>query len=186
VPSNSSGVSGVAGRYAAALFEIAEERKQLDEVATDTSTVSILMADSADLRRLLASPVIAREDQWRALAALLEKAGLSELTRNFVGVVAQNRRLFVLENICAAFHDLLAISRGEISAEVSTVFPLSESQRQALKQELRKSIGSRVVLNTKTDQTLLGGMVVKFGSRMVDSSLKTKLQRLEFSLKGTA
>jgi F-type H+-transporting ATPase subunit delta len=182
----SSNSSGVAGRYAAALFEIAEERKQLDEVATDTSTIRAWIGESSDLRRLVASPVIARDDQRRALAALLAKASMSELTSNFVGVVAQNRRLFVLENMCAAFHSLLAKSRGEISAEVTTVLPLSEKQQQALTEELRKSIGSRVVLNTKIDHTLLGGMVVKVGSRMIDSSLKTKLQRLEFSLKGTA
>jgi len=186
VSSKSSGVTGVAGRYAAALFEIAEERKQLDEVATDTSTIRALIDESSDLRRLVASPVIGREDQRRALAALLGKAGISELTSNFVGVVAQNRRLYVLKNMCSAFHSLLATSRGEISAEVTTAQPLSENQEQALTQELRKSIGSNVVLDTKIDQTLLGGMVVKVGSRMVDSSLKTKLQRLEFSLKGTA
>ena len=95
----SSNSSGVAGRYAAALFEIAEERKQLDEVATDTSTIRAWIAESSDLRRLVASPVIARDDQRRALAALLAKASMSELTSNFVGVVAQNRRLFVLENM---------------------------------------------------------------------------------------
>ena len=182
----SSNSSGVAGRYAAALFEIAEARKQLDEVATDTSAIRALIAESSDLRRLVASPVIAREDQRQALVVLLKKARISELTVNFVGVVAQNRRLFVLENMCAAFHSLLATSRGKISAEVTTALPLSESQRQALTQKLQNSTGSSVVLETKTDQTLLGGMVVKVGSSMVDSSLKTKLQRLEFSLKGTA
>lgn len=184
--STSSGVSGVAGRYAAALFEIADERKQLGEVATDTATIRALIAESADLRRLVASPVIPREDQARAFGAVLVEARISELTRNFVGLVAQNNRLFALDVMCMGFLDLLAGRRGEVTAEVTTVLPLTDAQRIALEKAFSSSIGSTVVLNTKIDQTLLGGMIVKIGSRMVDSSLRTKLQRLELSLKGAA
>ena len=186
MPSSSSAISGVAGRYASALFEYAEEQKKLDDVAADTATIRELLSESADLRRLVASPVIGREDQGKAIAAVLEKAGVSGITQNFVGVVAQNRRLFALDDMCTAFRDILAGRRGEITAEVTTASPLSETQRDALEQELRTAMGSKVALEAQVDETLLGGMVVKVGSRMVDSSLKTKLQRLELSLKGAA
>lgn len=186
MPSTSSVVSGVAGRYAAALFELAEEQKNLDEIAADAASIRALLAESADLRRLVASPVIGREEQGRAIAAVLEKAGVSELTRNFVGVVAKNRRLFALDDMCIAYRYLLASRRGEMTAEVTSAQPLTDAQRDALEQELRTAMGSKVTLDASVDQSLLGGMIVKVGSRMVDSSLKTKLQRLELSLKGAA
>lgn len=184
--SASSGVSGVAGRYAAALFELTEEQKKLDEVAADVATIRELLAESADLRRLVASPVIGRDDQGRAVVAVLEKAGVSELTCNFVGVVARNRRLFALDSMCVGYRELLAGRRGEITAEIMTAQPLTDGQRESLEQELRAAMGSKVTLDTRVDETLLGGMIVKVGSRMVDSSLRTKLQRLELSLKGAA
>lgn len=184
--SASSGVSGVAGRYAAALFELAEEQKKLDEVAADLAGIRSLLAESADLRRLVASPVISREEQGRALTAVLEKAGISELTLKFIGVVARNRRLFALDAMGVAYRDLLAERRGEVTADVRTAQPLSDSQRDALEQQLRTAMGSKVALDVSVDPSLLGGMIVKVGSRMVDSSLRTKLQRLELSLKGAA
>lgn len=184
--SASSGVSGVAGRYAAALFELADEQKQLDEVASDLAGIRELQAESADLRRLVASPVIGRDLQGRALQAVLERAGITDTTRRFVGVVARNRRLFALDGMCIAYRDLLAARRGEITAEVTTAHELTDGQRDQLVQELRAAMGSKVTLETQIDTSLLGGMVVKVGSRMVDSSLRTKLQRLEHSLKGAA
>ena len=186
MPSASSGISGVAGRYAAALFELTDEQKQLDEVAADVATIRELLCESADLRRLVASPIIGRDDQGRALAAVLEKAGVSELTRNFVGVVARNRRLFALDDMCVGYREMLARRRGEITAEVTTAQPLTDGQRDTLVQELREAMGAKVTLDTQVDASLLGGMIVKIGSRMVDSSLRTKLQRLELSLKGAA
>lgn len=184
--SASSGVSGVAGRYAAALFELAEEQKKLDEVASDLAGIRAMLAESADLRRLVASPVISRDDQGRALEAVLQKAGVSDVTRKFIGVVARNRRLFALDAMCAAFRDRLARRRGEVTAEITTAQPLSQAQHDALVQELRTAMGSKVSLDTRVDASLLGGMIVKVGSRMIDSSLRTKLQRLELSLKGAA
>ena len=186
MPSTSSVVSGVAGRYAAALFELAEEQKTLDAVAEDAASIRALLAESPDLRRLVASPVIGREEQGQAIAAVLEKAGVSELTRNFVGVVANNRRLFALDDMCVAYRELLSSRRGELTAEVTSAQPLTDAQRDALEQQLRAAMGSKVSLDASVDQSLLGGMIVKVGSRMVDSSLKTKLQRLELSLKGAA
>lgn len=184
--SASSGVSGVAGRYAAAVFELADEQKKLDEVAADMAAIRQMLSESADLRRVVASPVISREDQGRAIAAVLEKAGISELTARFVGVVAQNRRLFALDDMCVAYREILSGRRGEVTAEVTTAQALSDGQRDALERQLRDAVGAKVAIDAHVDETLLGGMIVKVGSRMVDSSLRTKLQRLELSLKGAA
>lgn len=184
--SASSDVSGVAGRYAAALFELADEHKKLDEVASDLASIRGLLAESADLRRLVSSPVIGRDLQGQAVKAVFEKAGLTEITLNLVGVVAQNRRLFALDDICVAYRNLLASRRGEMTAEVTTAHELTADQRDRLEQELRTAMGSKVSIETQVDSSLLGGIVVKVGSRMVDSSLRTKLQRLELSLKGAA
>ena len=186
MPSTSPVVSGVAGRYAAALFELAEEQKNLDDVLADAGLVRALLSESSDLRRLVASPVIGRDEQGQAIAAVLEKAGVSELTRNFVGVVARNRRLFALDDMCVAYREMLSSRRGEMTAEVTSARPLTDEQRDALEKELRTAMGSKVTLDAKVDQSILGGLIVKVGSRMVDSSLKTKLQRLELSLKGAA
>ena len=184
--SESSAVSGVAGRYAAALFELAEEQKKLDEVAAEIAVIRSLLAESDDLRRLVASPVLGRDAQGKALLAVLEKAGVSVLTRNFAGVVARNRRLFVIDIMCIGYRQLLAAARGEITAEINTALPLTDSQRTSLEQELRSAVGSKVTLDTRVDASLLGGMIVKVGSRMIDSSLRAQLQRLEISLKGAA
>ncbi|CAN0523380.1 unnamed protein product, partial [Laminaria digitata] len=115
VSSESSAVSGVAGRYAAALFELAEDHKKLDEIAADVATIRALLVESPDLRRLVASPVIGRDAQGQALLAVLEKAGVSALTRNFAGVVARNRRLFALDSMCLGYRQLLAQARGEMT-----------------------------------------------------------------------
>ena len=183
---STAGVSGLAGRYAAALFELSEEQGELDAVAEDLAGIRRMLRDSADLRRLVASPVVSREDQSRAIAAVMARAGVAALTARFAGVVARNRRLDALDAICAAFGELLAARRGERTAEVTTARPLTDAQREALERQLRGITGTRVAFDERVDASLLGGMVVKIGSRMVDSSLRTKLQRLELSLKGAA
>ncbi len=182
----SSGVSGVAGRYAAALYELAEQQEKLDDIAGDLAGIRTMLAGSADLRRLVASPAISREDQSRALGAVLERAGVSDLTQRFVGVVGTNRRLNFLDDICAAYREILAARRGEVTAEVTTANPLSGAQRMSLQEILQGKVGTRVTISSRIDESLLGGMVVKIGSRMVDSSLRAQLQRLELSLKGSA
>ena len=186
MPSTSTVFSDVAGRYAAALFDLAEENKSLDEVAADADLIRGLLVESADLRRLVSSPVIGREPQRHAIVTVLEKAGTSELTRKFVGVVAQNRRLFALNDMCIAYCNLLALRRGQMTAEVISAQPLNDMHRAALEKEIRKAMGSKVQVKASVDPSLLGGMIVKVGSRMVDSTLKSKLQRLELSLKGAA
>lgn len=168
------------------MFDLAEERKELDAVAGDLAALRAMLGDSADLRRLVTSPVIRREVQAAAIGAVLERAGAGDLVQRFVGTVARNRRLFALDDMCAAYRELLAARRNELTAEVTTAQPLTEAQRGALEDELRASMGARIAIDARVDEDILGGMIVKIGSRMVDSSLQTKLQRLEFSLKGTA
>ncbi len=179
-----TGPGGLAARYAAALFELADEKKQLDQVAADLGSLKTAIADSGDLRRLIRSPVLSRADQSRALAAVLEKAGMSELVRRFVGLVAQNRRLFVLPDMLDAYLSQLAERRGEVTAEVVSARPLSDAQRDAVAAALRKAIGGKVAVAARVDPALIGGLVVKVGSRLIDSSLRTKLQRLQHAMKG--
>jgi len=178
------GATGLAGRYATALFGLAETESQLDRVADDLGEIAAMIESSADLKRLIRSPVISRDDQGRAMAEVLKKAGISELVRNFVSVVARNRRLFALPSMIAAYRSLLAARRGEATAEVVSARELTKKQLEAIAAQLKKAIGTKVAVSTKVDAGLLGGLVVKVGSRMFDSSLRTKLQRLRFAMKG--
>lgn len=186
MPSNQTESSGVAGRYATALFELAVDRSVIDEVANDLQQLQSMIDESADLRSLILSPLFSRDQQRDAMGAVLASAGLSELVRNFVGVVAGNRRLFALEGMITAYRGLVADHRGEVTADVTSATPLNDSQRAAVEQALKQAIGSNVSVSTDVDPDLIGGMVVRVGSRMVDSSLKTKLQRLQLAMKGAA
>lgn len=184
MPSAKSGATGLAGRYAKALFALADEAKQLDAVADDLRSLARMIGGSADLTRLIRSPVLSRADQGKALAAVLDKAGIGDLTRRFAGVVAANRRLFVLPDMIKAFLAELASRRGEATAEVVSAKELTEQQKQALLDSLRRAVGTAVAVEARVDPGLLGGLVVKIGSRMVDSSLRTKLQQLRLAMKG--
>ncbi|MAG96440.1 MAG: F0F1 ATP synthase subunit delta [Rhodospirillaceae bacterium] len=177
-------ISGLAGRYAAALFELAAAEGTLDEVAADLDGIAALVAESADLERLVRSPVLSREDQGRALAAVLEQAGACELCKRFVGLVARNRRLFALVDMVRAFRVLLAEHRGEVTAQVVSARPLGDGQMAAVKAQLAGLVGQDVSVETSVDEDLIAGLVVKVGSRMIDSSLRTKLRNLEFAMKG--
>jgi len=180
----STGISSLAERYAAALFELADERHALDEVAGDLHELRTMLGASGDLMRLVRSPVLSREEQGKAIEALAEQAALSKLTRDFLAIVARNRRLFAVPAMIEAYLDKLAERRGEITAEVTAAQALSESQQNSLIDQLRRVVGSRVAIDVRIDPSLLGGMIVKIGSRMVDGSLKGQLQRLELSMKG--
>ena len=177
-------VSGIAGRYATALFELASDAKQVDAVASDLATIRTSMNESADLVRLIRSPLVSRDDQVRAILAVLEKLGISDLVRRFVGTVAQNRRLFAIAEMIDAFGKLLAADRGEVVAKVVSAKKLTVKQTEALTKELKSAIGSDVAIEAEVDESLIGGLVVKVGSRMVDSSIRTKLQNLKFAMKG--
>jgi len=184
VSAETTGATGLAGRYATALFDLAGSDKLLDQVADDLNRLGGMIESRAVLTRLIRSPGISGEDQGRAMAAVLERAGMCELTRNFVGTVAQNRRLFVLKAMIASYQGLLAARRGESTAEVVTATPLTDKQIEQISKSLKKAIGSDVAIDAKVDANLLGGMIVKIGSRMVDSSLRTKLQQMRFAMKG--
>ncbi|HRN89487.1 MAG TPA: F0F1 ATP synthase subunit delta, partial [Hyphomicrobium sp.] len=140
--------------------------------------------ESPELQRLVRSPVIAAEDQARALGAVLEKAEVGGLAKNFFALTARNRRLFAVPDMVRAYRALAAKARGEVTAEVASAQPLTDAQAEALKASLKAAVGKDVTLQTRVDPSLIGGLVVKLGSRMVDSSLKTKLQNLSLSLKG--
>jgi F-type H+-transporting ATPase subunit delta len=177
-------MASMAGRYAAALLDIAKEEKQLAQVENDVKSFQTMLDESEDLRRLVRSPVISAEAQAQALSAVLERAGISGLTANFLRLITRNRRLFAVGDMLRNFRALLARERGEVSADVASAHSLSPDQLNALKDALRIQIGKDVQVNTRVDPNLLGGLVVKVGSRMIDSSLRTKLNNLKVAMKG--
>ncbi len=178
-------VSGLPGRYATALYDLADDGKVIDEVANDLAVLGKMIDESDDMRRLVRSPVISREDQTKAIGAIADKAGMQDLTRKFVGTVAQNRRLFVLRQMISAFQAYLAERRGQATAEVTSAVELSDQQLSALNDALKSAMGTSVSVETKVDSDLLGGLVVRVGSRMIDTSLRTRLQQLRLAMKGT-
>jgi len=184
--SETTGVTGLAERYAAALFDLADERRMLDQVATDLRELRAMLQGSGDFLRLIRSPVLSRDQQSQAILTIAEHAGLSPLVRDFLAVVARNRRLFAVPAMIEAFLAKLAARRGEVAAEVIAAQALSEAQLAALNEQLRRSIGSRVSVDTRVDPGLIGGLVVKLGSRMIDGSIKSKLQRLQLAMKSVA
>lgn len=184
VATNDTIVEGVAGRYASALFDLASDSGKVAEVEADLVTFQGFLDQSPDLVRLVRSPVIATDDQSKAIAAILDKARIGGLAANFLKLVTSNRRLFSIQDIIKAYRSLAARARGEVTAEVTSAMPLNNEQTAALKETLKASVGKDVTLQARVDPGLLGGLVVKVGSRMIDSSLKTKLQNLKVVLTG--
>ncbi len=178
-----SSIGTIAGRYASALFDLAAEAESLPAVEADLDRFADMIAASADLARLVRSPVYAADEQARAVGAVLERAELGELTGNFIRVVAGNRRLFLMPEIIAVFRRRVAAYRGEVAAEVTSAEPLSDTHVAALKEALKASIGKDVSLHTHVDPALIGGLVVQVGSRMIDGSLRTKLNSLKLAMK---
>jgi F-type H+-transporting ATPase subunit delta len=178
-----TGVSALAERYATALFDLADERRAFDETATDLRQLKAMLAASADLMRLVRSPILSREEQARAVEALARRAELSLLVRDFLAVVARNRRLFAMPAMIDGFLAMLAARRGEVTAEVVAAQPLTTAQLENLSDHLRRTVGRRVTLEPKVDPQLIGGMIVKVGSRMVDASVESKLRRLQLAMK---
>lgn len=181
--SEGPGVSGVAGRYASALFELARDEGKIDSVGKDLDNFSTLLNGSADLTRLIKSPIIAAEDQAKAIAAILDKAGIGGLAGNLIKLAAANRRLFVLPQMIRAFRALVAQHKGIVPAEVLLAEQPSAAQLDTIKTAIREMAGSDVELDVKIDPALIGGLVVKIGSRMVDASLKTKLNAIRMAMK---
>ncbi len=177
-------MASVAGRYASALFDLANDERKLVEVEGDMLRVERMLTESVDFTRMVRSPVFSAEDQGKAISALAEKAGLTPLSVNFLKLLARNRRLFALGDIIAAFRGIVARHRGEVTADVTSAHPLTEAQMTALTDTLTGTAGGKKVqINTKVDPSLLGGLIVKMGSRMIDSSLKTKLNSLKMRMK---
>jgi F-type H+-transporting ATPase subunit delta len=178
-------LTGVAERYASALFELAKDQGQQAAVENDLTGFQKLLDESEDLRHLVTSPVFTAEQQSKAIAFIAAKSGINGLTSNFLKVLAANRRLFATADIVKAYRVIAARARGEIAAEVSSAQPLTETQMQALKEQLRGTVGKDVIITAKVDPSLLGGLIVKVGSKMIDSSLRTKLDTLKVAMKGT-
>ena len=176
-------MASVPGRYASALFELAQEQSQLKPVENDLNSIQAMLHESSDLMRMVRSPVFSADDQLKALDALLGQAGIGGLALNFVKLIVRNRRLFALPDMIKAFQTLAAGARGEVVADVANATALNDSQLQALKETLKASIGKDVQINASVDPSLLGGLVVKVGSRMIDSSLRTKLSTLKLRMK---
>ena len=176
--------TGLAGRYAAALFELAEEQKAVEAVSADLAAFRKAMSANPDLARVVKSPVFSRADQGRALKAVLDKMGAGALTIRFLLLLTAKRRLFALTGIIAAYERLVAASRGETAAEVISARLLADGEITELKSVLKSRLGKEPRLHTKIDPSLLGGLIVKVGSRMIDSSLRTKLDGLRSAMKG--
>ncbi|OYY67528.1 FoF1 ATP synthase subunit delta [Sphingomonas sp. 28-63-12] len=172
------------GRYAMALFELARDAKTIDKVEASLALVRAALDQSVDFKTLTTSPLIARGAATRAVAAVAKKLKLDVTTSKFLGVLADNRRLAQLPAIIRAFRQLAANFRGETSAEVTSAHPLSDDQVAALKQSLRQRIGREVSVDLSVDPSLLGGLVVRIGSQMIDSSIKTRLNTLAHAMKG--
>jgi F-type H+-transporting ATPase subunit delta len=173
----------IARPYASALFDLAESENQLASVETSLSDVSRLIGESADFARFLRSPVITGDEKAHALDALLAKATTNGLVANFLKLVARNGRLFALDAIIVAFRELAATARGEVTADVTSAAPLGADQVKALGETLKARIGKTVTLNQFVDPSLIGGLQVKVGSQMIDSSLKTKLAAMKIAMK---
>lgn len=184
MPSQSHDAGGVAGRYASALYELADSEKALDQVAGDLRNLRAMCDDNEDLASLVASPIIGRDAQAAAIVAVAEKAGFHDLTVKFLGTLAKNRRLGAVRGIIKAFLAELARRRGEVTAEVVSATPLSEQHLGRVRDALTSALGATVSLESRVDAALIGGLIVRVGSKMVDASLATKLQKLRLSMKG--
>lgn len=176
--------SSLSGRYATALFELARDAKTLDAVEASLATVKQALAESGDFRALTTSPVIGRAAAGRATAAVAGALGLDPTTAKFLGVLAENRRLRDLPAIVRAFRALAARHRGETTADVVSAHPLTDEQVAALRQGLRQRVGRDVSVDLSVDPSMLGGLVVRIGSQMIDSSIKTRLNSLAHAMKG--
>ena len=177
-------ISGMAGRYAGALFELALDDKAVDAVKTDLEQFDALVAGSPDLNRLVRSPVFGADEQLKALTAILAKAGIKGLAANFLRVITTNRRLFAVRDMIRSFRALVARHKGEVTAQVTVAEKLSDKNLDALKSALKSVTGGKDIdLDVKIEPAIIGGLIVKVGSRMVDSSLRTKLNAIKFAMK---
>ena len=181
---NSASISAsIAGRYAQALFDIVKESGGIDQLATQINDLQAALEGSDALRDMITSPIYTRTQQQDAIRAIAAKMGLSAPLANTLALMAQNRRLFALPQLIARLQALIADDRGEVTADVVSAVPLSDDQKQRLTATLAEKLGKTVKLNTRVDESLIGGMIVKLGSQMIDSSIKSKLASLQNAMK---
>ena len=176
--------AGLAGRYALAIFELAQEERTVETIAADFATLKQLMAESPELTRLIRAPVFSREEQAAGMNGVLHRMEAAPLTRRFILLLASKRRLFVLPDIIRAYGNMVARQKGEMSAQVTSARPLSDDEIAELKSILRAKLAKDVQLDTRVDPALLGGLIVQVGSRMIDSSIRTKLNGLRMAMRG--
>jgi F-type H+-transporting ATPase subunit delta len=175
--------SGIAARYATALFELAKEGKDLKTLEGDIDALDAALNSSADLNALISSPVYSREDQAKAIASIAEKMGLSPLSANTLALMASKRRLFVLPHLTKIVQEKISEEKGEVTAEVTSAVKLNAAQAKSLAATLKASVGKEVKLKTAVDESLIGGLIVKLGSTMIDTSVKAKLAALQNAMK---
>jgi F-type H+-transporting ATPase subunit delta len=175
-------LSGVASRYASALFELADEAKSVDAVAADLDRFDQMIQESPELQRLIRNPIFTAEEQERAIDALLTRAGIAGLAGNFIRLVAAKRRLFALPDMIRAFRELVADAKGIVRAQITLAQQPSDGVMNDVRAALREVAKAEVALDVKIDPALIGGMIVKIGSRMVDASVRTKLNSIRLSL----
>jgi F-type H+-transporting ATPase subunit delta len=176
--------ASLAGRYATALFELARDERQLEAVGASLATLGDGLRQSDELRGLTTSPLVGRDDALKAVKAVAASMGLDQITSNFLGVLAQNRRLSQLPNVIRYFNLLAAAHRGETTAEVVSARPLDDDQIAALRSNLKSRVGRDVSVDLTVDPAILGGLVVKIGSQQIDGSIRTKLNTLASAMKG--
>ncbi|WP_170404882.1 F0F1 ATP synthase subunit delta [Ruegeria arenilitoris] len=175
--------TGIAKRYATAIFEIAKENKDLAGLETGINDLSAALSESADLREVISSPLISRADQQAAITAVADKMGLHPILRNTLALMAQKRRLFVLPQLIKVLREMLADERGEVTAEVASAKALTKTQLEKLSKTLSERVGKDVTINATVDESLIGGLVVKVGSQMIDTSIRSKLNSLQNAMK---
>jgi F-type H+-transporting ATPase subunit delta len=183
VANSGSLTSGVAARYATAVFELAREGGSIEKVEADLGAIEAALAESPDLREMISSPVFSRQDTVNAVRAIADRMGLGIEATNTLALMASNRRLFILPAVIARVKAMIAADRGEVSAEVSAAKPLTEAQAADLREKLSASVGKDVELKVTVDESLIGGLVVRIGSRMIDTSIRSKLAKLQNVMK---
>lgn len=183
----SNNISGaVAVRYATALLEVATESKKIDSVEKDLNDLESMITESADLQRMISSPLSSRDNQIQAISSIAKKAKFNDITSNFLSLLAQNRRLSMVQSIVNAVKMEISRRRGEIAADVKSAFKLTKTQEKSLQESLSKAVGQTVAVNVEVDKSLIGGMVVTVGSQMIDDSVKRKLERLKRAMQSNA
>ncbi|KQI73418.1 ATP synthase F0F1 subunit delta [Loktanella sp. 5RATIMAR09] len=182
--SETAGIStGIATRYATAVFDLAKDGKAIKALESDVASLEAAMAESADLRTLLTSPLYSREQQSGAIAAIAKKMKLSDTTSNVLALLASKRRLFVLPQLIVVLQDMLAEERGEVTAEVTTAKALTKAQAEKLAKTLKAQVGKSITIKETVDESIIGGLIVKVGSKMIDTSIASKLNALQSKMK---